>query len=97
MTIEIIRYQRNPDFIFRKVIEEMILMPIHQNVADMAGFYTLDEVGAYVWEKLSTPTTINELVEAVYEEFDVSMDIARKDLSEFVAELHSIGAITGVD
>lgn len=95
MVLETVKLQRNPEYIFRKVIEEMILVPVRLNVADMDGFYTLDEVGAFIWEKLATPMTINELVDAVYAEFDAPADTIRNDLNEYLEEMLSIGAISG--
>jgi len=40
-------YIRNPDFIFRKIVGEMILVPIHADVADLNCLYTLNDVGAF--------------------------------------------------
>jgi len=55
------RYQRHEDFIFRKIVEEMILVPVKQNVAEMEAVFTLNEVGAFLWEQLSQPRSLNEL------------------------------------
>ncbi len=51
MTQQEARYERNPDFIFRKIVDEMVLVPIHQDVADMDCIYTLNSVGASIWEQ----------------------------------------------
>ncbi len=61
MAQEEARYQRNPDFIFRTIVDEAVLVPIRQQVAEMDCIYTLNAVGAVVWQKLDTPATETEL------------------------------------
>lgn len=86
-------FMRNPDFIFRKVIEETILVPVHMDVAEMDGIYTLNEIGAFVWEQLATPLSLQHLQSLVIEEYDVTPEIAASDLKSFLDELLEIGAL----
>lgn len=87
------RIKRSDNFIFRKVVNEMILVPVKQNVADMEHIFTLNEVGAFVWDKLSESSTIDELHEAVLEEFDVEPAIAQQDLKLFLEDLEAFQAL----
>ena len=64
-----VHYERNPNYIFRKVVDEFILVPIHQDVADMDAIYTLNDVGAFIWEHLEQPGTQAELQAALLEEY----------------------------
>ena len=57
MTDNQVRYERNPNFIYRQIVDEAILVPIHRDVADMECIYTLSEVGALIWQTLDAPTT----------------------------------------
>lgn len=88
---------RNPDFVFRKVVEETILVPVHMNVAEMDYIYTLNEIGAFIWEKLDEPRTISELQEFLLEEYDVEPEALIADLQAFVEEMLSIGAFKKVE
>jgi len=54
-------FTRNPDFIFRRIIDETILVPVHRDLAEMDCIYTLNELGALLWEKLETPASKIEL------------------------------------
>lgn len=87
------RFSRNPDYIFRKVVDEYILVPIHQNVADMECIYTLNPVGAFIWGELETASSLDELQAAMMDAYDVDLEVIETDLVEFLGEMVSIGAI----
>jgi methyltransferase-like protein len=86
-------YKRNEDFVYRKIENETILVPIKNNVGDMGCIYNLNEVGAFVWENLDGEKTLDDLKNMVMEEFDASGSEAEKDLNEFVGDLINIEAI----
>lgn len=87
------RYIRNPDFIFRKIVEEMVLVPIHQDIADMDCIYTLNEIGAFIWEKLVDEHTQAELEQFILDEYDIELQTARHDLEVFFEEMIKISAV----
>ena len=87
------RYQRNPDFISRKVVDEFVLVPIRPKVVDMESIYTLNAVGATVWERLESPATLDELQAALLEEYEAAPEIIQADLQRFLQEMAAIGAI----
>lgn len=88
-----IKFERNPDFIYRKIVDEVVLVPIHQQVADMDCIYTLNTVGASIWQLLEEHATKEALQSALLEEFDTSPEILSTDLDNFLQELELIGAI----
>ena len=87
------RIKRNDDFIFRKIVNEMILVPVKHDVADMEHIFTLNEVGAFVWEKLSKSSTIEELQQAILDEFEVDPAMAQQDLQVFLEDLEAFQAL----
>ncbi len=87
------RIRRSDNFIFRKIVNEMILVPVKHDVADMEHIFTLNEVGAFVWERLSSSSTIEELQLAVLDEFDVEPAIAQQDLQLFLEDLEAFQAL----
>lgn len=89
------RFSRNPDFIYRKIVDEFILVPIHKDLADMECIYTLNPVGAFIWDELENPMTIDGLHQALIEEFDEDQQIIFQDLKDFINEMVSIGALKG--
>ena len=91
------RYQRNESFVFRKIEDETILVPIKNNVGDMGCIYNLNSVGAFIWEHLDGDHTLRDIKNKLLEAFDVSSPIAETDLSEFVDQLEEIDAVYRVD
>lgn len=87
------RFYRNPDFIFRKIVDEYILVPINRDVADMECIYTLNTVGAFIWQELETSSTMEELKNAMLDEYDAEQEMIEADLVDFLEEMASIGAI----
>ena len=93
MALEVAHYERNPDFIFRKIVDESVLVPIHQDVADMDCIYTLNGVGAFVWEHLDAPATQADLQAAVLDEYAADPQALTTDLESFLHEMTTIGAL----
>ena len=90
------RFSRNPDFIFRKIVDEYILVPIHRDVADMDCIYTLNPVGAFIWQELEKSSTMEDLKNALLDEYDAEQETIVADLMDFLVEMKSIGAIEKV-
>lgn len=87
---------RNPDFVFRRIINETILVPVRRNLAEIDCIYMLNELGALLWEKLSAPASKTELCQVILDTYDTSEEAACTDLNHFLDELQSIGALQKV-
>jgi len=90
------RYERNQDFIYRSIVNEAVLVPIHQDVADMECIYTLNSLGAFIWERMAQPLTQDELLANIQGEYDVDPSVLVVDLENFIQEMTTIGAIRKV-
>ena len=88
-----LRFKRNENFVFRRISDEMILVPIKDNVGDMGSIYTLNELGAFIWQHLDGSNRLVEINKMILEEFEVSDQEAKEDLSKFLGDLEEIGAI----
>ena len=86
-------YARNDRVVSRKIVDELILVPIRQSVAEMETLYTLNEVGARVYELIDGQRPVRAIVEAIVEEFKVGFETAESDVSEFIAQLLQIESI----
>jgi hypothetical protein len=87
------RYVRDADFVFRRISDEVILLPIRRNLGDLESIFSLNEVGARIWELLDGERSLAEIRDTLLAEFDASADAVDADLAEFVATLESIGAV----
>ena len=90
-------FKRNPDYIYRRIVDEYVLVPTHQNVANMECIYTLNDVGALIWEMLESPASFQKLVSTLKTEFDVEEETLLEDLRAFLSEMEVNGAIMKVD
>jgi len=84
-----------PGIVPRKTGDEYVLVPVSNNIADMDSVYTLNETGAFIWEKLDGKSTLAEIISCMQTEFDVDAEIAKKDILAFVAEMEKFLIITG--
>ena len=90
------KYARNTDYVFRKIVSEMILVPIVQNTADMDCVYALNELGAQIWGQLEQPRSQLELQQAILQEYEAEAEVIESDLAAFLQEMIEVGAIREV-
>jgi len=86
-------YARNDRVVSRKIVDELILVPIRQSVAEMETLYTLNEVGARVYELIDGKRPVREIVEAIVTDFEVAFETAESDVREFITQLLQIEGI----
>jgi hypothetical protein len=56
-------------------------------------YYSLNEVGAFVWALLAEPMSFDDLVERVAAEFDAPRERIAQDLERLVAQLDAAGLV----
>ena len=86
-------YRKSSSMVARRVADEVILVPIRQNVGDLQSIYTLNGAGVRIWELLDNGRTVADIASTVTEEYEVEPPRAEADLVDFLAQLESIGAI----
>jgi hypothetical protein len=87
------RYEKDPSIVHRELAGETILVPIRRNMADLDSIYTLDEVGAFIWSLIDGQRTIGDIQNSILDEYDVSPEVADRDLAEFIQTLESLGGV----
>ena len=90
-------YQKNQNFVFRKIDSDTLLVPIKNDVGDMDCIYNLNEMGAFVWEHLDGQKSAQDIKNLILAEFDVSVQEAEADLEKFVMQLSEIEAIKTIN
>ena len=71
-------------FLLRSVGESYVVIPVGENSADFSNVITLNHSGAFVWNCLESDTTREEVIEKMLKEYDVSAEVAERDLTRFV-------------
>lgn len=77
------------NFVARAVNNELILVPLKNQVADMTQLFTLNELGHFIWNHLDEQSSIDSITQKITEEYDINQDAAREDLVDFLNELTS--------
>lgn len=79
-------------FILRNIAGKTVALPAEDDI-DLNTMITLNETGAFLWERLQNETTEDELVAALLAEYDVDEALARKSVQNFVGKLQKNGFI----
>ena len=87
------RFSQDPTFVYRRIADECLLVPIRHQVADLQYIYVLNPVANRIWELLDGKRTMAEVRDRLFEEFEVSSQELEQDLLEFAEKLIEINAI----
>ena len=77
---------KNEAIVARRIGDEFILVPIHQKAGEVDSIYTLNEVGARVWDLLDGQTPLREIRDTIVQEFEVGPEEAEADLMKAAQE-----------
>lgn len=83
------RVEISPSVIYRDVSGEVVLLNLQSGV-----YYGLDPVGSRMWQLLMEQRPLDDVCSVMLEEYDVTADVLRADLSRLVDELASKGLVT---
>ncbi len=86
-------YIKNDDIVCRNIIGETILVPIRGNLADMQQIFTLNPLGAFIWDQLDGEKVLGDTRNAVLENFESEPDKVESDLLEFIEQIYAAGLI----
>ena len=88
---QLIKFVRSDAVVTRAIAGETLIIPVRGGVGDLASIYSLNEVGTRIWDLLATPTSVEELVGALEQEYEVSRDRLFNDLTLLLADMQSAG------
>lgn len=72
---------------------ETVMMDI-----DMGAYFALTGSGTFIWGVLEKPATLNDIVQAIQKEFDVSKDARFEEaVAQFVSDLVAKGLVHEAD
>ena len=77
-------------FLLRQVAGQTVVLPIGGDM-DLNVMITLNDTGAFLWEKLQEETDEAALVAALLGEYDVDEATAKQAVAGFVARLNANG------
>lgn len=77
-------------FLLRQVAGQTVVLPTGAEL-DLNMMITLNDTGAFLWERLQAETDEAALVAALLAEYDVDEATARKSVAAFIEKLSSHG------
>ena len=80
---------RSPQTAWRLIEGEAVILAMDTKV-----FRGLNAVGSRVWELIDGRRSVEDLAAAIAREFEVTPDVAARDVSAFVGELLAKGLVT---
>lgn len=81
------------ELIKRQIAGDTILVPVGKTVLESNGLFMLNELGAFIWDLLPGAESEADICKAVLDQYDVPMERAQQDVSEFLEKLRSMGII----
>lgn len=77
-------------FLLRQVAGQTVVLPTGGGL-DLNMMITLNDTGAFLWERLQADTDETALVAALLAEYDVTEEKARQAVDGFIAKLNEHG------
>jgi len=83
------KLKRTDDLLTAPIDDVLLMMSIEKG-----SYYSLNSVGARIWELLENPMTFDELVAQLLEEYDIAAETCRLEVENFVNALRERGLLT---
>ena len=79
-------------FVLRQVADSYVVMNLGSEIS-FNGMLTLNESGALLWNAILEGADADGLVTALLNEYDVSEEIAKKDVAAFIEKIKGAGIL----
>lgn len=77
-------------FVSRKVGNELVLVPLVSNVAQMDTLFNLNETAGFLWENLEENSSVEKLKNLLLKNFEVDEETAEKDVKDFLERIEKL-------
>lgn len=80
-------------FMLRTVADNYIVVPVGEASKQFNGMITLNETSAFLWNFLVKGISEEKLVDELMKKYDVSREIATRDVKLFIDKLEKINVL----
>ena len=80
-------------FILRNLAGEYVLTPVGEQMKSFDGVAVMNELSAFIWERLQRDVSRQELLSAILEEYDVEEETCGRDLDTVLKNMLEMGVI----
>lgn len=81
------KYQASQNFIHRKIADSDVLISVGSNIANFNGYIELNDSAADLWEKLQTPSKVDDLEQLLEMKYQINHETAVEHVLDFLKEL----------
>lgn len=83
----------NKNFIYKTIAGMPVVVPVGDAAKNINGVISLNGPAELIWKALEADKDYDIIVAEIKAEYDADEDIIKKDLSNFLAKLKSVGAL----
>ena len=87
--------KRNDQFIKHTIGGKDVIVAVGAASKAFNGMIAVNATGAFIWDHLEKETTMEELVAAMVEHYDVDAATAEQNAAAFIKTLREVGAVVG--
>ena len=84
---------RSKDFIKRKIATQYVIVAVGAATKKFNGMISVNSTGSFIWDQLEKDISLDELVGAITENYEIDAETARAHAIEFLNTLKGVGAI----
>lgn len=86
-------FSKADSIVSRRIADEFILVPIRRKAGEVEQIYTLNEVGARIWELTDGTRTVKAVRDVIVQEYETRTEEVQEDLIRLLRQLEQIGAL----
>lgn len=79
-------------YMLRQFLDKWVAVDVHTQ-PDRPGMITMNKTGAFLWELLERGVTREQLLQAMLEQYEVTEDMAGRELDGFLNRLRQKGIL----
>lgn len=83
------KFKKKTNCVAKEVDDELVIVPIKDDLAEMDYLYTLNETASFVWNRLDGRTTLKEIAEKLTENYEVDYSTASDDVIKVINEIEN--------
>ncbi|MCL5037425.1 MAG: PqqD family protein [Chloroflexi bacterium] len=89
-------YKKNSSVVYKQVGDDLILVPVNEEEADLEKVYMIGGVGIRIWELLDGKNKVSKIIENVIDEYETTDTKAESDAFRFLEDLMKHNCIVEV-
>lgn len=78
------------EFVMCQIADDTIVLPTGDTLLKFNGMIMLNSVSKLIWHCLEEDTTVEEILQEVLEEFEVTAQEAKEDIQDFLEKLREL-------